>query len=61
VPAGFEDFFRDAYRKLLAAAMYLGATRDEAEDAAASAMMEVFRRWDEISDPLAYARKAATS
>lgn len=41
--------------------MYIGATRVEAEDAVASAMAEIFRRWDEIGDPLAYARKATRS
>jgi RNA polymerase sigma factor (sigma-70 family) len=61
VPPGFEDFFRSAYRKLVACVMYLGATKDEAEDAVAASMAEVLRRWAEISDPLAYARTATRS
>jgi RNA polymerase sigma factor (sigma-70 family) len=61
VPPGFEDFFRGAYRKLVACVMYLGATKVEAEDAVAASMAEVLRRWEEISDPLAYARRATQS
>jgi RNA polymerase sigma-70 factor (ECF subfamily) len=57
-PTGFEDFFRNAYRKLLATAMCMGATREEAEDAVDTGMIEVWRRWDEIKSPLAYARLA---
>jgi RNA polymerase sigma factor (sigma-70 family) len=60
-PPGFEDFFRAAYRKLVACVMRLGATKDEAEDAVAASMTEVLRRWEEISDPLAYARTATRS
>jgi RNA polymerase sigma factor (sigma-70 family) len=60
-PLGFEDFFRSAYRKLVACVMYLGATKDEAEDAVAASMTEVLRRWEEIGDPLAYARTATRS
>jgi RNA polymerase sigma factor (sigma-70 family) len=60
-PPEFADFFRSAYRKLIASVMYLGATKDEAEDAVAASMAEVLRRWEEISDPPAYARTAARS
>lgn len=60
-PGAFEEFFRGAYRKLLTVAIYLGATESEAEEAVASAMEEVFRRWREIGNPLAYARKATVS
>ena len=60
-PPGFEDFFRGAYRKLIALVMYLGATKEEAEDAVAASMAEVLRRWEEIGDPLAYARTATRS
>jgi len=58
---GFVDFFRATYRELLKAAMYAGATRYEADEAAAAAMKEVLRRWDELHDPLAYARRAVIS
>jgi RNA polymerase sigma-70 factor (ECF subfamily) len=60
-PPGFADFFRAAYRELLKTAMYGGATRHEADEAAAAAMKEVLRRWDELDDPLAYARRAVVS
>jgi RNA polymerase sigma-70 factor (ECF subfamily) len=60
-PGAFEEFFRGAYRNLLTVAMYVGATEGEAEDAVASAMEDVFRRWSEIANPLAYARKATVS
>lgn len=61
VPPGFENFFRSAYRKLVAGVMYLGASKEEAEDAVAASMAEVLRRWAQISDPLAYARRATLS
>jgi len=60
-PGACQEFFRGAYRKLLTVAMYVGATEGEAEDAVASAMEDVFRRWSEIANPLAYARKATVS
>jgi RNA polymerase sigma factor (sigma-70 family) len=54
----FEKFFKDAYRTLRAAALYAGATWDEAEDAVATGMAEVWRRWNKIDNHLAYARLA---
>lgn len=41
--------------------MYAGATRQEADEATAAAMREVLRRWGELDDPLAYARRAVVS
>jgi RNA polymerase sigma factor (sigma-70 family) len=58
-PAGFEEFFRASFRELVRAAMYAGATLDEAEDAAAKALTEMLRRWGIFEPSLAYARKAA--
>lgn len=58
-PLGFEGFFREHYKPLLQFLMYVGATRHEADDAVASAMAELLRRWGEVTDPAAYARKAA--
>jgi RNA polymerase sigma factor (sigma-70 family) len=58
-PPGFADFFRKAYRAVMQTMLYAGATYHEAEEAAAAGMEEVFRRWDQISSPLAYARRAA--
>jgi RNA polymerase sigma factor (sigma-70 family) len=58
-PPGFVDFFRKAYRVVMQTMLYAGATYHEAEEAAAAGMEEVFRRWEQISSPLAYARRAA--
>jgi RNA polymerase sigma-70 factor (ECF subfamily) len=57
-PAGFEDFFRSSFRKLVKTAMYLGATQAEAEDATAKAIMEMLPHWETIRSPLTYARRA---
>jgi RNA polymerase sigma-70 factor (ECF subfamily) len=55
----FGEFFRDAYQPLVRDVIFAGATPEEAEDAVAAAMVEVFRRWDAIASPSAYARRAA--
>ncbi|WP_171064361.1 RNA polymerase sigma factor [Actinomadura soli] len=60
-PAGFAQFYRDHYRSLIALAMALGATWEEAEDAVGKTMLEVLRRWVEIRFPLAYASRAVKS
>lgn len=60
-PAGFVAFFRAEYRKLMATAMSVGATFEEADEAAAAAMEEVLRRWDQIDAPLAYGKRAVLS
>ncbi len=60
-PDGFADFFREHYRDLLKVAMYAGATMHEADEATAAVMKEILRRWDEVDDPLAYARRAVVS
>jgi RNA polymerase sigma-70 factor (ECF subfamily) len=60
-PAEFGDFFTTHFRTLTVVVMAIGATADEAEEAAASAMEEVFRRWDQIATPLAYGKRAALS
>lgn len=57
----FSDFWRVEYRQLLKAAMYAGANRHEADEATAAAMKEVLRRWDELDDRPAYARRAVIS
>ena len=59
--SAFEEFFRDAYRPLVRDVIFAGGKPHEAEDAASSAMVEVFRRWNEIENPRAYARRAAIS
>jgi RNA polymerase sigma factor (sigma-70 family) len=58
-PAGFEDFFRASFREVVRAAMYAGATQQEAEDAAEQALEEMLRDWGIRERSLAYARKAA--
>ncbi len=60
-PEGFEDFFRSAWRELIKHAMVVGATRDEAEDAASQTMLEMLRRWPVQPHPLGYARRAVVS
>ncbi len=60
-PSGFAGFFRSSYRQVVQTVIYAGATETEADEAAAAAMEEVLRRWDQVSSPLAYARKAAVS
>lgn len=60
-PPGYTEFFRGTNRDLRKFAMYVGATRDEAKDAAASALAEVLARWGQIDDPLAYAKRAVVS
>lgn len=57
-PAGFERFFRENYRQLCRFAQYLGFTESQADEAVAAAMREMLRRWAEIKDPTAYARRA---
>jgi DNA-directed RNA polymerase specialized sigma24 family protein len=57
--ADFGEFFRDAYRPLVRDVIFAGGTLDEAEDAVSAAMVEVLRRWDAITNPRAYARRAA--
>jgi RNA polymerase sigma factor (sigma-70 family) len=59
--AAFAPFYRDHFRTLLRIAMYAGATLHEAEDATQEAMAEVMRRWYDIVDPLAYAKRAVVT
>ncbi|MEU7615359.1 sigma-70 family RNA polymerase sigma factor [Micromonospora rifamycinica] len=57
----FSEFYRAEYRTLLQAAMYAGANKHQADEATATAMREVMRRWDRLDRPLAYARRAVIS
>jgi RNA polymerase sigma-70 factor (ECF subfamily) len=54
----FDEFFRDSYRALVKQAMYAGADRADAEDAASQTMLDVHLNWARIEDPLAWARCA---
>jgi DNA-directed RNA polymerase specialized sigma24 family protein len=60
-PAGFEDFYRASYRKVVRAAMLAGATIDEAEDAASEALTSMARTWPVPGRPLSYACTAAVN
>lgn len=59
--SSFEEFFQSAYRPLVRDMIFAGGRVQEAEDAVSSAMLDVFRRWNEIQNPRAYARRAAIS
>jgi RNA polymerase sigma factor (sigma-70 family) len=60
-PPGFTEFFRASFRELVQTAMYAGATREEAEDAAAKTLEGMLRSWSRIDPTLAYARKAVVN
>lgn len=57
----FEEFYRSSYRPLLRDVIVAGGNPHEAEDALSAAMVEVIQRWDKITNPHAYARRAAIS
>jgi RNA polymerase sigma factor (sigma-70 family) len=58
VPVGFEEYFRESFRELVRTAMYAGANRHEAEDAAAKTLMEMLPDWGARERSLTYARTA---
>jgi RNA polymerase sigma-70 factor (ECF subfamily) len=60
-PAGFAEFFRNNYKKLLRFAMYAGASEHQADEATAATMKELLNRWADINNPAAYARRAVIS
>ncbi|MEY9932577.1 RNA polymerase sigma factor (sigma-70 family) [Catenulispora sp. GP43] len=51
---GFDGFFRQHYSRYVAYLIKLGFTRQEAEDATNEAMTEVYRRWSQVTNPIAY-------
>ena len=55
------QFFREHYTRLLAFAMYMRATREEAEDAIESVIIYMLDRWEEIREPYHYARRAVAN
>lgn len=57
----FDDFARDARPRLVALAYSLLGDRGAAEDSAQDALLAVHRRWDTISEPLAYARRTVAN
>jgi RNA polymerase sigma factor (sigma-70 family) len=60
-PEGFEEFFRASFRGLVGAAMTMGATFEEAEDAASNTLTEMLGRWPVPENPFAYARRAVVN
>jgi RNA polymerase sigma factor (sigma-70 family) len=55
----FDDFFRREYRKLVASVMFVGARREEAEDAVTEAMVLAARRFPDLEHPAVWVRVAA--
>ena len=60
-PDGFAAFYRDSYREVVKAAMIVGATFEEAEDAASETFLSMLKRWPLHGAPLSYARKAVVN
>src|SRR5262245_42077614 len=56
-----EDFFRESYGELIKQALRFGARHVEAEDAASQTLVEACKRWDVLTDPLAWTRKAVVT
>lgn len=56
----FTAFFNGSYPSLLAFATWWGRSVHDAEDAVATVLVDMLRRWSEIRDPVAYARRAVT-
>ncbi|MET9458233.1 sigma-70 family RNA polymerase sigma factor [Streptomyces canus] len=60
-PSGddFDSFFRQEYRKLVGFLRWIGASQEEAEDSAQTAMLKALEKWTEIEHPRAWVRTAA--
>ena len=56
-----EAFYRTHYPGLLAHAMYIGVTREDAEDAVEAVIITMLPKWGEIQHPYHYARTAVTN
>jgi RNA polymerase sigma factor (sigma-70 family) len=54
----FEEFFQANYRTLVKRARYVGASMEEAEDAASEAMLDVCKNWHRLEDPRAWSCRA---
>ncbi|MEV0644739.1 sigma-70 family RNA polymerase sigma factor [Phytomonospora sp. NPDC050363] len=57
----FEEFWSENYVILARRAGYLGAAPGDVEDVVQEAMCDVYRGWQDIVDPLAYAMTALRS
>lgn len=58
-PPGFKDSYKEWFRDLVKVVMWAGATPAQAEDAAAKALEEMYRDWDDRQYTITYARTAA--
>jgi RNA polymerase sigma factor (sigma-70 family) len=55
----FEQIYKAEYPRLIRALGVLGATIEQAEDAAQKAMIDLYRRLEKVEAPGAYVRKSA--
>jgi RNA polymerase sigma factor (sigma-70 family) len=55
----FEQIYKTEYPRLIRALRVVGATFEEAEDAAQMAMTDLYRRFEKVKTPGAYVRVAA--
>ncbi|WP_165969196.1 sigma-70 family RNA polymerase sigma factor [Actinomadura sp. KC06] len=61
-PEGFDALFDTEFPNLVGVTMAVtGVSLSEAQDAVEEAMIEVVKRWSELTNPVGYARKAALS
>jgi RNA polymerase sigma factor (sigma-70 family) len=51
----FEDFYRSQFRRSVAIGIAMGVGDSAAQDAAQSAMIEVFNKWTQLHNPRGYA------
>jgi RNA polymerase sigma factor (sigma-70 family) len=59
VDTEFNAFFTNYYREVVRHVMYLGGSKEEAEDAAATAFLATYQRWNDIGEHGAYTKVAA--
>jgi len=57
----FDEFFDANYRPLVKIAMFAGASLHDAEEVVHETMTYLYKRWGEITEPRAYARKAVVT
>jgi len=55
----FDEFFRAEFVRLTRYVMTLGATKEEAKDAAQNALVDAWEHWESIKSPHAWCRTAA--
>lgn len=55
----FDDYFKADYRSLISFLIFIGASLEQAKDAAQEAMSQVAARWAAIANPKSYARCVA--